>query len=105
VEHADLVFVDDWNLVRDDSRRVLGRMYREGSLVGPETATGRSQAPGSRAVDGTLADVLSGRHPGRIEKNQIVLSNPFGMGILDVAVAARVVDRALAMGLGRKLPI
>ena len=95
---ADLVVVDDWNLIAADDRRLFGRMLREGTLCGPGEST-----PGARAVDATLADVVAGRHPGRAKDTDVVLSNPFGMGVLDVALAADVHDAALARDLGTVL--
>ena len=76
----------------------LTRMLREGTLCGPGEST-----PGARAVDATLADVVAGRHPGRAKDTDVVLSNPFGMGVLDVALAADVYDAALARDLGTVL--
>ncbi len=35
VRLAGLVVIDDWSLVSADSRRLLGRMYRAGELLGP----------------------------------------------------------------------
>ena len=103
VSRADLVIVDDWNLVRDDPRRLLGRMYRSGDLLEP-TAVPTGPVEGRpRSVDGTLADVISGRHPGRQDERAVIVSNPFGMGILDVALAAQVAEVARAMGLGTEL--
>jgi ornithine cyclodeaminase len=103
---ADLLVVDDWPLVSADDRRLLGRMYRAGELVGPggEAFSPDGVAPGARRVSASLADVLSGQHPGRQSPEQIVLSNPFGMGILDVAVAHRVLRSAESLGLGLVLP-
>ncbi len=101
-ERADLLVVDDWNLVSSDSRRLLGRMYRAGRIAGPAgddaaTVTGRR-------VDATLANVVTGRHPGRSAQHQIVLSNPFGMGILDIAIAGEVWHVARRLELGLDLP-
>ncbi|MFF8911484.1 ornithine cyclodeaminase family protein [Streptomyces olivaceoviridis] len=105
---SDLVVVDDWSLVSHDDRRLLGRMYRSGDLAGPdgELFEAEAEADGARArkVDATLADIVSGSRPGRRTPEQIILSNPFGMGILDVAVAAEVLHTATALGLGRTLP-
>ena len=36
VMKATTVIVDDWNLVRSDQRRLIGRMYREGKVLGPD---------------------------------------------------------------------
>ena len=59
---------------------------------------------GARRVDAELGDILLGRHPGRRRDNDIVLVNPFGLAIEDVAVAAEVERAATAAGLGRRLP-
>ncbi|MER7181587.1 ornithine cyclodeaminase [Streptomyces hyaluromycini] len=105
VRRAGLVVVDDWPLVRDDDRRLLGRMYRAGTLLGPDGEGFGTPHDTARRVDGTLADVLAGRRPGRTDPEQIILSNPFGMGILDVALAARVAAIARRDGLGVILPV
>lgn len=102
---ADLVVVDDWGLVRDDPRRLLGRMHRAGTLLGPdgEPRTGVSPQARTKQVDATLGDIVIGRHPGRHSEADIVISNPFGMSILDVAVADRVGSEAESRGIGRLL--
>jgi ornithine cyclodeaminase/alanine dehydrogenase-like protein (mu-crystallin family) len=94
---ADLLFVDDWNLVREDSRRVLGRLYREGSISGPKQTTAPLNA---RRVDGELADLVLRRHPGRRTAAEVILINPFGLAIEDIAFASRIFDIALKKGLG-----
>ncbi|MEU1087083.1 ornithine cyclodeaminase family protein [Streptomyces sp. NPDC005892] len=104
---ADTVIVDDWSLVRDDPRRLLGRMHRAGTLLGPDGAPrdGVTAQPGARRVDAALGDVLAGRHPGRRRQDETIISNPFGMSILDVAVADRIHARAEAVGLGTRLTL
>jgi len=105
VERAGLVLVDDWNLVSHDHRRLLGRMYRDGRLLGPDGER-HPDAPAmasARPVDATLGDVLLGRHPGRADERDIVLSNPFGMSILDIALGDRVARAAARLGLGQEL--
>jgi hypothetical protein len=53
---ADLLVVDDWNLVRADDRRLLGRLARHRTIVGPD-----EEAPaGARRVDAELGAVLRG---------------------------------------------
>jgi len=47
---------------------------------------------------------LAGVRPGRTSGDQITLFESQGMGIQDIAVAARVVERALERGLGTALP-
>jgi ornithine cyclodeaminase/alanine dehydrogenase-like protein (mu-crystallin family) len=99
VERSALVVVDDWGLVSTDERRLLGRMYRAGALLGPGGEAAVPSTPTARAVDATLADIVSGRHPGRTGSSDVVLSNPFGMGILDVALATAV-RAAATSGVG-----
>lgn len=101
VLRADLLVVDDWRLVAHDDRRLLGRMHRQGLLCGPrdEPPTGRP-----RRVDAELGEVLAGRAPGRARAEDIVLVNPFGLSIEDLAVAVRVVEVARRRGLGVRLP-
>ncbi|MFI9250544.1 ornithine cyclodeaminase [Streptomyces sp. NPDC053069] len=102
VLRASRVVVDDWNLVRADSRRLLGRMYRDGLLHGPgEPPAG----PGSRAVDGELGSyLLDATGPGIPPADGVTVVNPFGMSVQDVALAHRVVAVARKLGLGMRLP-
>lgn len=95
VTGADLLVVDDWDLVAADDRRIVGRLFRSGEVTGPAGQRFDEDAPGEgRRVDTTLAEVVAGTHPGRGSADDVVLSNPFGMGILDVALAAAVLDAA-----------
>jgi ornithine cyclodeaminase len=99
---ADLLFVDDWHLVRADSRRLLGRMYREGLVTGPKDPL---QSGAARNVNGELSDLVLGHHPGRGSVRDIIVVNPFGLGIEDVAFAARVFEIAKAKGVGTYLSL
>jgi ornithine cyclodeaminase len=101
VHNADRVIVDDWALVAGDDVRLLGRMARSGELVGPGIAPVR---PGQRSVDAELGAVLAGTAPGRASPGEIVLVNPFGLGIEDVAVADEVLREAVRLKLGQWLP-
>jgi ornithine cyclodeaminase/alanine dehydrogenase-like protein (mu-crystallin family) len=98
---CDYLFVDDWNLVRADSRRLLGRMYREGKVTGPGEAPANQNA---RRVDGEIGDLVSGHHSGRERAEDIIVVNPFGLAIEDVAIAARVYAIAQERKLGIQLP-
>jgi N-[(2S)-2-amino-2-carboxyethyl]-L-glutamate dehydrogenase len=105
VQRARLLLVDDWNLVSQDSRRLLGRLYRTGRLrsVSGGYYPGCTPDPAARAVDATLGDILLGNHPGRKSPDDIVLSNPFGMSVLDIAVAHAVLAAAPRSSV-RELP-
>jgi ornithine cyclodeaminase len=98
---AEHLIVDDWPLVRDDGRRLLGRLHALGRLVGPgETVNGGR----ARAVDGTLGEVVRGAYRKRRGPADVVVVNPFGMAIEDVMVAHRVHEVARRRGLGHPLP-
>lgn len=98
--NANLLVVDDWELVRADSRRLLGRMYRERTIIGPaDPANGHS----CRRVDGEIGDLVLERMQGRRENEDIVVVNPFGLSIEDVALATRVFQIAEAECLGEVL--
>lgn len=99
VQRAALVFVDDWSLVRDDQHRLLGRLARAGQVVGPRD----EEKPGARRVDAELGQVLTGAHAGRTSAEQIILVNPFGMAIGDVALGDEVARVAARLGLGQML--
>lgn len=98
VVRADKVFVDDWALIAADGRRLLGRMLRAGEIRGPNDANA-----GSREVNGTLGELMVGACTGRSRAEEIILVNPFGLAIEDIAVARRVHQEALRLGLGTAL--
>lgn len=99
VDTCGWLIVDSWQLVSADQRRLLGRLVKDGRLVGPDAPTG----DGIRRVDAELGDVLAGRRPGRASKEDIVLVNPFGMGVGDLALMAAVHAEAVRRGAGRWL--
>jgi ornithine cyclodeaminase/alanine dehydrogenase-like protein (mu-crystallin family) len=96
---ADRLLVDDWPLVKADSRRLLGRLYRAGQIVGPDEPRPAGDH-GPRPVDATLGQVLTGERPGRCREDDIILVNPFGLAIEDIALASAVHGAAARLGLG-----
>src|SRR5204863_452041 len=52
-----------------------------------------------------LGDVVVGNHPGRASAGQITLFESLGLGVEDLALAARVYRLAKARGLGREIEI
>lgn len=98
---SDLLFVDDWNLVRSDCRRTLGRLYREGLVAGPDKIVTEN---GIRGIDGEISDLVLGRHPGRTNSEEIAIVNPFGLAVEDIAFASRIFDIASRRGIGVRLP-
>jgi len=102
---CDYLVVDDWSLIADDDRRVLGRLARAGLVSGPD---GQPEAVGpgrARAVDATLGQLLTGQRPGPGRSDAVVVCNAFGMAILDVALAGAVLTAAHAAGRGVMLEL
>jgi ornithine cyclodeaminase len=97
---ADSLYVDDWQLIIDDTKRLLGQLSRAGKITGP----GQSAPVGGRCVTGTLGQLLTHACPGRQEEGQTIVVNPFGMAIEDLAVAHEVCTAAVSRGLGVPLP-
>jgi N-[(2S)-2-amino-2-carboxyethyl]-L-glutamate dehydrogenase len=93
---AGKIFIDDWNLVRQDSRRLLGKMCREGLIAGPQETSN----PNARKIDGELCDIVAGGHPGRSNSEEVIVVNPFGLAIEDIAFATRIFEIAQARGVG-----
>lgn len=99
VLRADKVFVDDWALVSADHRRLLGRMHRSGQISEP----GNPRTNRPRPIDGELGELLTSTLAGRTRPEEIILVNPFGLALEDIAVARRVHEHALKLGLGTTL--
>jgi ornithine cyclodeaminase/alanine dehydrogenase-like protein (mu-crystallin family) len=96
---ADLLYVDDWQLITADTHRLLGRLAREGKVSGP----GDSAPASGRSVTGTIGQLLTGSCPGRENAEQTVVVNPFGMAIEDLALAQAIYIAAISRGLGTPL--
>lgn len=95
---ADRLYVDDWDLVVADTQRLLGKLARAGKITAPGSGSG------GRRVDGTLGQLVTGGCPGRADDREIVVVNPFGMAICDLAIASRVHEVALLRNYGMMLP-
>jgi ornithine cyclodeaminase len=99
---ANRIFVDDWHLVSNDQRRILGRMYHDG-LIGPPSANSDVCLPRVKSVNAELGEVIIGNVPARLNDDEVILVNPFGLSIEDIAVASNVYDFAIDHGLGCNL--
>ena len=101
VFRADKVIVDDWNLVKNDTRRLIGRMYRAGQIIGPDESVDIvKDGQQRRRIDAQLGDVVIGSRVGRDHLDDIILVYPFGLAIEDVALAAHVYQVALELNIG-----
>lgn len=85
IKKADKIIVDDWNLVKDDDKRIIGRMYHKKEL---------------RGVYAEFGDILTSKKKGRISDQEIIVFNPFGMALMDVGVSNAVYKAALKQNLG-----
>jgi ornithine cyclodeaminase len=103
---AQALYVDDVGLVRDNPRRILGRLLQERSVswLGSEAPIG-GRWPTAPSITGTLGMVLERRCPAVRPSTGYVVSNPFGMSILDVGLIAAVHRQACLLGLGQVLEL
>lgn len=56
-----------------------------------------------KSPDGTMADLLSGRHRGRTGPDEITLFKSVGISSQDVAAAAAALDQAARLGIGTEI--
>jgi N-[(2S)-2-amino-2-carboxyethyl]-L-glutamate dehydrogenase len=96
---ADHLFVDDWELIASDQHRLLGALARADRVTGP----GEQPKPGARRADADLPTLVSGKYDRPIEAHHRLVVNPFGMGVHDVALAARVYAEARTQSVGLQL--
>lgn len=100
VFQANKVIVDDWNLVKNDPRRLIGRMYRAHQVIGPDEPESAAAHQQVRRIDAQLGDIVTGARVGREHPDDRILVNPFGLAIEDVALAARIYQAALEQDRG-----
>jgi ornithine cyclodeaminase len=87
---ADKVVVDDWE-----------QCNREGKLIHQLTTEGSFSR---EQLHAELGQILIGERPGREEDDEVILLNPMGMAVVDVACAKAVYDRAVEAKIGTWLP-
>lgn len=87
---ADKVVVDDWDQCNREGK-VLHQLTTEGSFS-------------RERLHAELGEVVTGRRPGRETDDEMILLNPMGMAVIDVACAKAVYDRARQAKIGTWLP-
>lgn len=92
--NAEGLFVDDVDLIRDNPRRILGRLMQEDKV-----------GKAGRTIDATLGQVLV--EPARAIQptSGFVVSNPFGMSILDVGLIDAVAQAAAYLAVGHTVAL
>lgn len=92
---AHRLYVDDVRLIMENPRRPLGRLINEGRIA--------STAAGGPAVTATIAELLAGTDVPAPPADGYLVVNPFGLGVLDVALFAAVRSYAEQTGRGEHL--
>jgi ornithine cyclodeaminase len=99
---AQAIYGDDLDLIADNPRRILGLLLKEGAISPPGTAGAPAAGPG-RAIAGTLGQVVLGTVEAIRPSSGYVVSNPFGMSILDIGLIDAVYRVAVEQGIGQRL--
>ncbi|MFJ4101385.1 ornithine cyclodeaminase [Amycolatopsis japonica] len=95
---ASALFVDDVQLIVENPRRPLGRLVNEGRIA----AKVREDRP---SITATLGELLAGDTVAERPDTGYVVVNPFGLGILDVALFGAVLRRASGADIGQALEL
>ncbi|NIJ10203.1 ornithine cyclodeaminase [Saccharomonospora amisosensis] len=88
---ADKVVVDDWDQCNRE-KKIINQLVEEGSFS-------------RQRLHAELGEVLAGTRPGRETDDEIILLNPMGMAVEDIACAAEVYERARSRGVGTWLDL
>jgi ornithine cyclodeaminase len=88
---ADKVVVDDWEQSNRE-KKIINQLVLEGTFS-------REQ------LHAELGNILAGRIPGRESDDEIILLNPMGMAVDDIACAAEIYHRALQLEMGTWLDL
>ncbi|MGP0630118.1 2,3-diaminopropionate biosynthesis protein SbnB [Nitrospina sp. 32_T5] len=88
---VDKVVVDDWDQCNRE-KKVINQLVLEGRFS-------REQ------LHAELGEIVDGRRPGRETDNEIILLNPMGMAIDDLACAHALYQQALSTGTGTWLKL
>jgi ornithine cyclodeaminase len=87
---ADKVVVDDWEQCNREGK-VLHQLTSEGSFS-------------RERLHAELGEIVIGARPGREGDDEVIVLNAMGMGVIDVACAKAIYDRAVAAKIGTWLP-
>ena len=86
---ADKKVVDNWTQLSHGAGTLINRLTTEGRLTEEMCAT--------------LPQLAAGQKPGREREDELCVCCTYGIGSVDVAVAHKIYQNALAQGIGQKL--
>lgn len=88
---ADKVVVDDWDQCNRE-KKVINQLVEEGSFS-------------RERLHAEIGEIVVGARPGRESEDEIILLNPMGMAIDDIACARAILRRAEAADVGAMLEL
>ena len=89
---ADKVVIDDWETDKHRMGDTMAYMFRDGKID-------------DSSIDASVSDLVAGRKSGRDNDDQLTYTCNVGLGLYDVAIAARVYQYAKENGIGQKLKL
>ena len=89
---ADKVVIDDWETDKHRMGDTMAYMFRDGKID-------------DSGIDASVSDLAAGRKSGRDNDDQLTYTCNVGLGLYDVAIAARVYQYAKENGIGQKLKL
>ena len=89
---ADRVVIDDWETDKHRMGDTMAYMFRDGKID-------------DSRIDASVSDLVAGRKSGRDNDDQLTYTCNVGLGLYDVAIAARVYQYAKENGIGQKLKL
>lgn len=89
---ADKVVIDDWETDKHRMDDTMAYMFRDGKID-------------DSRIDASVSDLVAGRKSGRDNGDQLTYTCNVGLGLYDVAIAARVYQYAKENGIGQKLKL
>lgn len=88
---ADKVVVDDWEQANRE-KKVLHQLVLEGKFS-------------KEQLHAELGEIVAGLKPGRTSEDEIIVLNPMGMAMEDIACARLLYHKALEGNVGMRLPL
>jgi N-[(2S)-2-amino-2-carboxyethyl]-L-glutamate dehydrogenase len=88
---ADKVVVDDWDQCNRE-KKVINQLVEEGLFSRDR-------------LHAELGEIVAGLRPGREQASEVILLNPMGMAVEDIACAHAIYEAAVATGVGTWLTL